>query len=334
MKTIVFGNGLGMALNNTHFSLESAFKSADESSALDDTQKELISLVKRLFAQNGMPQKEEHLGILHQAVNATHLLSSLGQSGSDFLTANGKMLPTAANSYITRVALHFWNKDHSKQKDYELPPNFSNSLIEFVKGSAHVVTLNYDGLLYNSLNELMGGYNGWLIDGMLDRGFESQNLEPINGGRKHGWYLHLHGSPLFYDDPKTKLPKKFSRIDSKFAADTVLRRHIVLSAFDQKLGIISQSNLLSAYWSFFERALAMSDAIILCGYSGSDGHINEAIKKSVNDATKLRNNKKIIVVEWNGGITKMDWKTNLNTSNCHFEHFLMDNILEFDWSNL
>jgi len=82
-----------------------------------------------------------------------------------------------------------------------LPIGFENSVVDYVRETkSHVATLNYDKLLYQSLieNEILSGFDGTLVDGMLNRGFDEKALER-RYGKDFGYYLHLHGSPLFYE---------------------------------------------------------------------------------------------------------------------------------------
>jgi hypothetical protein len=74
-------------------------------------------------------------------------------------------------------------------------------LINFVSSTkSHVATLNYDKLLYEEFINagICSGFSGQLVDGFTSSGFDSSNLVRLYG-RNFGYYMHLHGSPLFKD---------------------------------------------------------------------------------------------------------------------------------------
>jgi len=139
-----------------------------------------------------------------------------------------------------------------------------------------------------------------------------------------GWYLHLHGSPLFYDAANGKV-KKLPR--HQLASTIVESMHLVLTHVRHKQSIIATSSLLTEYWKFLARALKESEEVVLVGYSGYDSHLNNFISRRADGLT-------IRVVEWSGAQPDNDnrseyWETKLKTP-ATVERY--DSILEFiDW---
>lgn len=316
-KIIIFGNGIGMALDSNHFSLTSALADVwDMQSVLVDTQKKLIG---RSINRAGAPNGEEELDTLHLAVTACTTLNNISSGRIHWLSDDGKGFPVMVARYIHKVATRLHNYDGS------LPDAFIEKLVKFVKATkSHVATLNYDKLIYSSFieNDVFNGYNGYLIDGMWDSGFDPENLERLYE-RDFGYYLHLHGSPLFINSGGKV--KKMSR-DNLTIEDERIGRHIVLTHVKHKPEVIAASDVLSAYWGYLRFALSEVEEIILFGYSGIDEHLNELIRPYTKKS-------KVKVVEWSGSGTKPAreafWKDILGGN---ISLFRLDNILEFgDW---
>ncbi|MFZ6775067.1 hypothetical protein ACO0LB_20410 [Undibacterium sp. SXout7W] len=188
--------------------------------------------------------------------------------------------------------------------------------------------MNYDKLLYNSFldNDIFGPYNNTsLVDGMLGGGFSSEALERMYGNN-FGYYLHLHGSPLFYNHAESvrKLSRENLTLDVNEASE-----HIVLTHVKHKPSVIAGSKVLSAYWDYLSFALSEVEEIILFGYSGLDKHLNVLLRPYLKSVL-------IRVIEWNGadnhagfGDRQAYWNATLG-QNVTLKHF--PNITEFtDW---
>lgn len=319
-KALIFGNGLGMALDANHFSLTNAINYIwEHESILDDSERRYIE--QCLPGVEGRPPEGEHeLDILHVAVTACGFLRHLSGNDVEWLSDKGKEFPTTIAKFVHKVATHLHNYEAG-----ELPASFTSSLCEFIKESnSHVATLNYDRLLYGAMidNGLLDGYGGNLIDGMIGSGFEYDNLER-KYGRDFGYYLHLHGSPLFVNHngiPKKKRRQELS-LDSDFTG-----RHIVLTHVKHKPSVISSSSVLTAYWDYLDFALGESEEVVVIGCSGEDEHLNQKLKRYCKMPTR-----KTRVVEWSGARSKVEslklWRDKLGSC---IELVQMDNILDFD----
>jgi len=172
-----------------------------------------------------------------------------------------------------------------------LPLEFALPLAAFLHEThSHVATLNYDNLLYQRMIEaqVLSGYGGALVDGMPAGGFSPENLER-RWGRNFGYYLHLHGSPLFVD--QDNVIRKLAQ-GALGGDDDVVGSHIVLTHVKHKPTVIAASPLLQSYWQHLEAALTESEEVILFGYSGLDTHLNELLER--------RAPAHIRVVEWEG----------------------------------
>lgn len=284
-KLIIFGNGLGMALDPAHFSLNAALTDIWEREGfLSIDQKRLI---ERCLGREGAPAGEHELDLLHRAVTYCKALNQIGVGEDHWLTEDGRNFPDMTAQYIHKVATKLHNYDGV------LPPDFETALVAFVKDTkSHVATLNYDKLLYNSVidNNVFGPYNNtFLVDGMIEAGFSADSLER-RYGNDYGYYLHLHGSPLFQNrgDLVAKLPRNNLTLDVNEASE-----HIVLTHVMHKPSVIAASHVLSTYWDYLKFALSEAEEVILFGYSGLDHHLNVLLRPYLS-ASPLR------IVEWNG----------------------------------
>jgi len=316
-KLLIFGNGLGMALDHTHFSLDRALAEVwNRPNFLTDVQRQLV---ERCLGRQGAPVGEHELDTLHQAITYCKALSHIGEGDVHWLTQDGLCFPEITATYLHKVATELHNYAN------ELPKEFEDSLVDFIKTTrSHVATLNYDKLLYNSFidNDVFNGYRGYLVDGMLDQGFTSDALER-KYGNKFGYYLHLHGSPLFVNSNEDVV--KLSRHQLTVDRD-VPSEHIVLTHIKRKPSVIAASNVLSTYWDYLQFALFESKEIILFGYSGLDAHLNVLLRPYLTS-------KSLRVVEWSGageqGVRERFWQNTLGQA---VSVTRLDNITEFtDW---
>ena len=78
-KTLIFGNGLGMALDPKHFSLTNAMAEIwNDPFAISDVHKDLIS--QCLGGNGAILQREDQLDPLHLVISACRTLSSINMS--------------------------------------------------------------------------------------------------------------------------------------------------------------------------------------------------------------------------------------------------------------
>lgn len=283
-KTIIFGNGLGMALDPVIFSLDRAMECAWNDGSLTSKQKQLVC---NCLPKNHpkRPHGEADLGALQVALSACEFLSRFEAADAYWLTDEGRQFPKATRKFIYNTALQFQKTGKS------LPSTFVDPLTTFIKQTkSHIGTLNYDNLLYQPLieNGVLNGYSGQLVDGFHRDGFDPDNMER-KFGNTFGYYLHLHGSPLFVERDGVVI--KLLQSSLTFPKSRV-SSHIVLTHFDHKIMVISSSKLLLAYWQLLTQAFDESHEIILFGYSGADEHLNEILKSL--------SKKRVKVVEWEG----------------------------------
>lgn len=287
-KVIIFGNGVGRALDNDYFSLENALENAwDDPNVLTETQKALIRqcLPEEVLERdpNVAPKSEEELDILQRILAACDEIGKQERvAGPSWLTDDGKAFPTAIRRYIHRAACYFHEGPHV------LPPTFTKPLRDFITSTrSHVATLNYDELLYRSFvgTDVFRGFS-CMIDGFLST-FSNDNLT-----RKYPnnqcYYLHLHGSPLFHTLPDGNTYKVGMSGLSAIAGHS--SHHLVLTHVTHKTSVISASPVLMAYWNRLAEACQEAEGIVLVGYSGGDTHLNHLIKNYVG-------NKQLEVVE-------------------------------------
>ncbi|GAB2207496.1 hypothetical protein ROS1_43130 [Roseibium sp. ROS1] len=293
----IFGNGLGMAISPEAFNLTNALIDVWDDGTLEHEQKALISAC--LPADVQKPTSEEQLAKLQDTVNACEILLSIRDTGAGhWLSEEGRKFPDAVYKVTYAVARKMYLAKHmtggNVGSSCEIPSEFIAPFIERVKATgSHVATLNYDGLLSKALQEagVLGGESPVLLHGFVQSIFDRTHLFRRKG--YGGWYLHLHGSPLFTGKPGGK-PCKISEstIRRKIAPKHV-GRHLVLTHFTHKPRIISTSEILSIYWEFLQMALDESQRIVIFGYSGNDTHLNRLISQT-------RAKKDTIVVDWLG----------------------------------
>jgi hypothetical protein len=312
---LVFGNGMGLALDSNYFSLSNGLLNVwNDTDHLSNEHKELILSAIEGTTEKIPPGSEDQLDQLQVAIIATEFLCNFEIGGTSWVTPQAKELPSTFKKYIHEVALYF------HRSDYTLPDEFLEPLSNYIKDTkSHVVTLNYDNLLYDGFKSksVLDGYDGPLIDGFwASCGFDEKHLDRYNI-KRHGWYMHLHGSPLFIGNKKAMGPNRdFLNPEHE--------SHIVLTHVEHKPLIIASSHILSSYWRRLEKAFEESDQIILFGYSGLDKHLNERIKLR-------KNEKELLVVEWSGNgdkeVRRLYWEEKVGFSRLELVH--LDNILEF-----
>jgi len=315
-KALIFGNGLGMALNPDAFNLTRVMHDVwNLAHFLTPYDKRLISLT--LGSEHAIPQNEQQLDVLHQAVTACKTLKRILSPDLHWLTEHGQRFPVAVAKYIHMVAsrLHL--------TDADLPQPFITALADFIRNTnSHVATLNYDRLLYGEFIDrgILAGFDGNLLDGITNAGFNPSNLER-RYGRTFGYYLHLHGSPLFYTDANAQIHKLQRHEISTFTANP--SEHIVLTHVAHKRAVISASPILTVYWHYLHRALQEATQIVVVGYSGFDTHLNELI-------AMYGAYKHIRVIEWAGNhnhqLRLLQWQTAFKTTNIQLD--LYANILD------
>jgi hypothetical protein len=314
--TLFFGNGLGRAIDNNYFSLGSGIANVWNNTSAPFvnvlTQNEKLAILNCLPLINGqtpvMPQNESELLALQLILNSCKRIEAYHRTPNQILSNIGLNLSKTVEFLIRNVAFYFHGYN------IQIPGSTNRTFVTFynclhqfiVANSTHVATTNYDNILYQNFitNNIFSNLFATtrLVDGFTGQGnlvFDEDNLERKNNNN-FGWYLHLHGSPLFYTDMNHKINKL-----NAGNAQTALRNfnfpgyfeHIVLNHFSLKPNIISSSTLLNTYWEYFVRALIESHRLVVFGYGGADVHINKVIENWISETSKINNvNKKLVVV--------------------------------------
>jgi len=312
---IIFGNGLGMAIDPSYYNLATALSAVwNNTNTLSAQHKSLIQSAIPGTSNLAPPSSESQLDQIHGAISAAKYLQGFGTQNISWLTDHAQQIPEIFRKFIHEVALYF------HRSPYKLPENFVANLSQFIHATkSHIATLNYDNLLYDSLlqSQVLKGFSGSLIDGFTNTdGFTNNNL--IRFGAK-GWYMHLHGSPLFVGNGKVSgAARAFQGPDCN--------NHIVLTHVQHKPYYISESPILSRYWELLEEAIDESDRVFLFGYSGDDTHLNKIIQ--------VRPQKHVFIIEWSGTVLQgnrfLFWNSKLKHTN--YRLFSLLNILDFnDW---
>ena len=281
-SVILFGNGLGRALDNEYFSLARALNDSwYEPKVLNDAQR---GLIKQCLPKSGNdggrldpPSSEDELAILQKIQFSCDEIQRYEKSDNyRWLTEHGREFPVAIRRYVHATACQFHRSAPILENSFVQP------LVNHIAATrSHVVTLNYDALIYNALirsksevgTKIFDGYS-CLFDGFNNNTFINSNLNR-GSPNTQAYYLHLHGSPLFYTDDKAVIRK---RGQFKLAEYTGLSTgHIVLSHSKYKSALIASSVLLSSYWERLKEIMSETRSIILFGYGGADDHLNQMI---------------------------------------------------------
>ncbi|MEO1455654.1 MAG: SIR2 family protein [Pseudomonadota bacterium] len=280
-KLVIFGNGLGRALDNEFFNLESALSYAwEDSGVLGDDQKELIwQCLPQELIEVGLetfPSSEAHLDRLQRVLAACDEILKYETSGGEgWLSEAGRVFPDAIRSYLHCAASYFHSGEH------QLPSTFVQPLVDWILESrSHIATLNYDQLLYRAFigTSVFNGY-ACLLDGFVPN-FDSQNLHRFNPSNQ-SFYLHLHGSPLYFTAGDGNIWK--SSLGNLPGLEGHSSSHIVLTHVHHKTSVIGASPVLREYWGRLETAMSESEAIVLFGYAGGDIHLNQSISRNFRD---------------------------------------------------
>lgn len=301
-KLYIFGNGLGMGISSDAYNLASVMKSVWDGDFTDAKMRELV--VACLPGGATRPTSEDQLATLQDTVSACEVLLGVRNvGGGHWLSTEGREFPDAVHrfSFLVARSMFFAKHQYGSEAGQNcfLPDDFVQPLVDEISAShSHVATLNYDGLLSREFEArgILSGSGQVLFDGFSSKKFDRTNLfRKANFG---GWYLHLHGSPLFTDNSKLK-PQKLavSTISRSGKVPQNVGRHIVLTHFQHKPKIIQSSEVLRIYWEFLDMAIDECESVVLFGYSGNDMHLNRLIAQA-------RGGKPVKVVEWLGTGTK------------------------------
>lgn len=327
--TILIGNGLGMAVDPNHFRIDAGLNHAWTNLPLEQQDR-----IKNLITDKSDLNSEEQLDKHYAVIQACLMLNKIeSHSNLEWLHPNAKQFPENFRSFIADTAWYFFDYVCTDAvKSSQLDKFIENLKTYISKNNTHLATLNYDGLIYDRIvnSEIMNLSGGRLIDGFHVRqgGFHPSHLS----GDNRNYYLHLHGSPLFYSDFEKDIVNKdsYKTYANNKANIDYLREHLILCKTSLKLSRISNSPLLNSYWDFFKSSLLQSQRIILIGYSGNDLHVNAEIANA-------RGGREIFVVEYSDQAMgkrerEIDWGAKLQVGNNYFNDgnlIWLDSILDY-----
>ena len=125
--------------------------------------------------------------------------------------------------------------------------------------------------------------NHFLRDGFFDGELDFATHEGYFDANREGWFLHLHGSPLFVT--REGEPKKITRDKlADYAGENSF--HVVLTNADSKPSVIESSSILTQYWQKLDELLRDAEKITLFGYGGEDKHLNRLV--GLNNTAHIR----------------------------------------------
>jgi len=323
--TILIGNGLGMAIDPEHFKLESGLKHA-----WDKLEKDQQDNIKKLITNGMKLTNEEQLYEHYEAIQACLTFNRIEDlSKQKWLVPAAKKFPDYFRNFVANTAWYFYDYpiEEIQKSKKNLLNNFLDKLTNYVQNNyTHIATLNYDNLIYGKFRE------SDILKKKLTDGFYTNTVgfQPMVFNSRPGYYLHLHGSPLFYTDLESNIcEQNIINKGSNRNEKNHLREHIILCKTSLKPKLISNSFLLDSYWYFFTKALRQSKKLVLFGYSGNDLHVNKVIEK----AKHLQ----IVIVEYNAKSKTIEdrrvfWARQLKKPMNYFNEqnlILLESILEY-----
>lgn len=320
--TILFGNGLGRAIDDQSFNLKVGLQKVYDDLPPDD---------KHYIHPSQIPlENEDELERSHLLASYASEIIKIQHSETPFLTEYGIQFPEKRLQFIFNVANYFFSIGQDKLLSF--PEPFISNLSTLInENQVNIATLNYDCLLYKELlnKNLLKGYDGPLVDGLTDNGFEESNLYRLFG-KNFGWYLQLHGSPLFFTDKDNRILKSCLNAQLSYDDDHK-RNHIVLEPTKRKPDAITNSPLLRVYWDYFGLALQESQIVILVGYGNNDIHVNQTIIRAFKNNIQ-QNNKRLIIVS-HASDSFDSCRTVFDFIKLE-DVLLMPDILKYDFNNL
>lgn len=333
--TFLIGNGLGMALDPEAFSLKNAMENAwNKVIENSDHKRSFVNL----FGLHKAPEEENDLRDMEAILK--HAKERNINVDNEVKLLAKKFSYTVANSFLDTEP----NNDTFNTKYPNFRP-FINRLSKFITNNpgSTIATLNYDWLLYLAFNE--SGTFRSLVDGFWKGGvFSPRECTNSKGNMAYGWFLHLHGSPLYFNDTQGTVCKRNVNwkldTDDKWKQhqnwiDSTSESHLVLTHPYFKDTIIQRSKVLRKYWREFDNSLKGNDRVIIIGYGGQDPHINRTIHNNL----EKHPNKKAEIIEWDANrsydstLRKLYWQAMFEVK--HPEQIiinLMPNILEYDFN--
>lgn len=274
-RLIVFGNGLGRAIDDMHFRLSTALDVAWESGVLSPEKKDAL-LRWAMLGAGESPKTEEQFGriyvVMREAakIRREHPVSAMDLTEDEM------------RSFCHAAACHFHDEAFSSADSEEKRAKFIATLIEhFAKKESSIATLNYDKLIYGAM--VRAHFDNVLDfdDGFRKKGFPVFYPVVLKKAIDRGepLYLHLHGSPLFLTSQNEcgddQIEKKPTWAIPKIAGSS--QSHLILNNSYYKQFDIEKSPLLLSYWAAYRALVEKAERIFLVGYSGCDDHLNAVI---------------------------------------------------------
>ena len=244
---LLFENGLGRSIDYDFFQLSAAIQNVWENKRFfSGDERELISSCTPDLDDPGYSSGEEEMLNSQLAIQAIRQLTEVvnARDLNRWVTNEAVSFVDTLEKFISHIARYFHNAQ------VRLPNDFGDPLVDFVnKTRSHVVTLNYDPLLYDWLCKkhkranftlhICNDFKGDLVDGFTrTMGFSRNNFPALRQGSQ-GYLLHLHGSPIFGElrdrqGQSTHQPEYFKLTREQLRANPSAGRHIVLTHGSQK----------------------------------------------------------------------------------------------------
>jgi hypothetical protein len=340
-ELILIGNGIGMAIDYTRFSLKSGVENARKRMTPEEIRALNFVISSDKFDLNNI---ESSVGLAY--LNLISMLAYRFFYGSENTTKKRLLhsneletIARAVNKYIYLIANSYNDvevHECNELKDFFISLSSYLDAHKKTKSKVHIATTNYDDLFYKFLLDdkfmLPDPNKTFFTDGFNKKSGSLQFDDEYS--LDCSWYMHLHGSSRFYSEFNSNIVKKFpknpevrrGRLFPK--GNDEIRRfvpHIILSYFDFKSFQIVTNGFLKSYLKKFEEILPKVRLLYIYGYAGKDGHINQILKDKLNEDAD------VTVIDYAlSGNDEVFWQTAIGRN---IKFVRMNNILEYKFAS-
>jgi hypothetical protein len=339
-ELILIGNGIGMAIDHTRFSLKSGVENAKKRMTSEEIQALDFVISSDTIDLDNI---ESSVGLAY--LNLISMLAYRFFYGSKNATTKSLLqsneletIARSVNKYIYLIANSYNDVD---VHECEILNNFFISLSSYLKvhkkanSKVHIATTNYDDLFYKFLLDdefmLPDPNKTFFTDGFNRKNSSLQFDNEYS--LDCSWYMHLHGSSRFYSKFNSNIVKKFPKDPEARRGllfpegnDEILRfvPHIILSYFDFKSFQIVTNGFLKSYLKRFEEILPKVRLLYIYGYAGKDEHINKILRNNLNKDVDVT-----VIDYFMSGNDEEFWQTAIGRK---INFVRMKNILEYKFT--
>ncbi|WP_455940909.1 DUF4917 family protein [Helicobacter pullorum] len=276
-RHLLLGNGFSMAYNKKRFSFTSLLQSAIKKQIIKEN-----SEIHQIFKDNNTSDFEQVVKILENTSKVIKIYTQ-DKNLCEKLLEDSRRLKQFLIDIIT---------NNHPEKITEIPDDKFNSTIDFIKAYNNIYSLNYDLLLYWSMEKLREKIeNKQIQDGIkgFTDGFcnsDDGNYVVFNNNSHRNTCLYLHGALHIFDSGNEIIKKTYSRtgipLKEQIGEELNNNRYPVFvsegTSEQKKTKILHNAYLNHCYKSL----CAIGGDLVIFGTTlkSNDEHIQDAILKS------------------------------------------------------